>query len=375
MIVHPREYDRRKEAIFAAVARATGLRPRALPVIGLSFRPLPESRARAAEALARAKRQPKNPVMRRLKHLLIWAQYNWSRRFFARHPGAVALCWNGLTGSRRAFMEGARDAGARRLFAELAPLPGRITLDPAGVNAENSMPRDPAFYTDWARGQAGLALQDWRRLGAGMTARPSRRADVGQRAAGDLSAAPFLFVPLQVPDDSQIRLFSGWTGGLEGFLAALGEAARALPEGWQIRVKEHPSARASLAGPVAAARDASGGRIVLDNDTDTFAQVAASRGVLTINSSVGLQAFFHDRPVIVAGEAFFAIPGLVTVADSAEALRTALAGAEGLAFDGLLRDAFMSWLDRVYYPPLTETEAGFALPAEAVRTLLATKPA
>ncbi|ARE41465.1 hypothetical protein RGUI_3324 [Rhodovulum sp. P5] len=166
MIVWLAGWTRRKDAIFRAVTDAAGGGTR-LAVIGLSFRGFPETRARTEAALAVAKRQPKGWLGRRLKRALIGAQYNWSRRYFTRHRDAVAMCWNGLTGSRRAFMEGARDAGAGRLYAELAPFPGRVTLDPAGVNAKNGLPRVGQFYLDWAANNPDDAGQDWRALGAG----------------------------------------------------------------------------------------------------------------------------------------------------------------------------------------------------------------
>ncbi|MGB8624371.1 MAG: capsular biosynthesis protein [Paracoccaceae bacterium] len=350
MIAYLAEWTRKKDSAFRSIALAAGGGVR-LPFIGLSFRPFPETAARARAALAVAKRQPNGALGRALKYRLIWAQYNWSRRYFTRHPDRMAVCWNGLTGSRRVFMQGARDAGAATLFVELAPFPGRITLDPAGVNAQSALPRDPGFYRGWAAGDPSRQGDDWRALGKNLTARVSRRQDVGQGDAAALSeAGDFLFCPLQVPNDSQITLFGGWTGSVAGMLDALAEAAAALPEGWHIRLKEHPSARASLAAPLSAAIEKAQGRLVLDNRTDTFAQVAASKGVITINSSVGLQAFFHDQPVIVLGQAFFALPGLVTVADSATALRAALADPGALGFDPGLRGAFMTYLDRVYYP-------------------------
>ena len=372
MIAYLKGWTRRKDAIFRAVAQGAG-GGRALPLIGLSFRGFPETAERAATALAVAKRQPKGRLGRALKRALIAAQYNWSRRYFMRHPDRIAVCWNGLTGSRRAFMEGARDAGAGRLFAELAPFPGRVTLDPAGVNALNGLPRAPAFYRDWAGAEPSRSDEGWRAMGAGLVARASRRADVGQGDASALArAGNFLFCPLQVPNDSQITLFSGWVGSVEGLIAALARASARLPEGWHVRLKEHPSARASLAEPLARAAAASGGRLVVDNATDSFAQLAASRGVLTINSSMGLQAFFHDKPVLVTGEAFFAIPGLVTPAPSETALGAALADAGGLAYDPDLRAAFMNYLDRVYYPRLDERPDGSAvIDAEALSAKLA----
>lgn len=346
MIVYPAEYSRFKEAAFTALAQASGGHRR-LPVIPLSWRDWPETPARVAAALARAKRQPKGPLMRWLKRALIRGQYNWARAHFTRHPDRIALAWNGLTGSRMAFMLGARDAGAATLYAELAPLPGRITLDPAGVNAEGSVPQDPAFYRAWA---AGRDTAGWRAVGQGLAARASRRADVGQ-GGGALPDTPFLFCPLQVPDDSQVRLFAGWCGGMAGFLAALASAAAHLPPGWHLRIKEHPSAKTPLA-PLLAPLLASG-RVVLDNATDSFAQLAASRGVVTLNSSMGLQAFFHDKPVITLGRAFFALPGLVAPADSQPALDALFAAPGALAFDPALRAAFVCWLDQVYYPRFT----------------------
>ncbi|WP_412506780.1 hypothetical protein [Roseovarius sp. SYSU LYC5161] len=60
-------------------------------------------------------------------------------------------------------------------------------------------------------------------------------------------------------------------------------ANAAVPEDWHLRIKEHPSADHSFSGRIA---DASGGRVVLDNETNTTERVATSRAVITINSSV-----------------------------------------------------------------------------------------
>lgn len=361
MIVFPAEYNARKAAVFAALAETEGS-ARRLPVIPLRFRDWPETPARVALALARAKRQPKGALMRWLKRQLLRGQYNWARAHFTRHPDHVAVAWNGLTGSRLCFLQGARDAGAPVLHAELAPLPGRITLDPAGVNAEGSVPQDPAFFRTHA------APSDWRKAGAGLTARASRRADVGQ-TGGTLPDTPFLFCPLQVPDDSQVTLFAGWCGGMAGFLAALAQAAPHLPEGWHLRLKEHPSAKTSLAPQLAPLLAT--GRAVLDNDTDSFAQIAASRGVVTLNSSMGLQAFFHDKPVITLGRAFFALPGLVTPAADQPALNALFTTPDQLGHDEDLRAAFLGWLDQVYYPHFTAAPLQYDRDAFAAKLALA----
>lgn len=342
MIVYPEEFNAKKSAVFRALADVDGGAHR-LWVVPLSPFGWPETRARVDAALARAKKPGKSAFGRALKRALLTGQYNWTRRYFTRHPDRVAVAWNGLTGGRMVFLQAARDAGAATLHAELAPLPGRITLDPFGVNAEGSIPQDPTFFRQFQG-------TGWREMGHSLTARPSRRADV-QQTNDALPDAPFLFCPLQVPDDSQVRLFAGWTQDYTGFIAALTEAAQHLPQGWHLRLKEHPSAKQSLAellAPLLAT-----GRAVLDNSTDSFAQLAASKGVVTLNSSMGLQAFFHDKPVITLGRAFFALPGLVTPCTDQTATNAAFAAPQ--TYDQPLRDGFMTWLDS-YYPRFSETD-------------------
>ena len=337
MIVYPEEFNAKKAAVFRALAEVDG-GARRLWVVPLSPFGWPETRARVDAALVRAKKPGRTALARWAKRVLLTGQYNWARHYFTRHPGRLAVAWNGLTGGRKLFLDAARDAGAAVLHAELAPLPGRITLDPKGVNAEGSVPRDAGAFGD-------QPLTDWRAMGASLTARPSRRADV-QQTEGTLPDTPFLFCPLQVPDDSQVRLFAGWCRDYAGFIAALTEATAHLPPGWHLRLKEHPSAKESLA-PLLAPLLATG-RAVLDNATDSFAQLAASQGVVTLNSSMGLQAFFYDKPVITLGRAFFTLPDLVTACDDQLQTNAAFSAPQG--FDQALRDRFMSWLDAVYYP-------------------------
>ena len=350
MIVYPEEFNAKKASVFRALAEVAGGAHR-LWVVPLSPFGWPETRGRVDAALARAKKPGRSALGRAVKRLLLTGQYNWARRYFTRHPDRVAVAWNGLTGGRKVFLDAARDAGAAVLHAELAPFPGRITLDPAGVNAESSIPQDPDVFRN-------QPLTEWRAMGEAMVARPSRRADVGQ-GMGDLPETPFLFCPLQVPDDSQVRLFAGWCRDYPGFIAALTQAVHHMPPGWHLRLKEHPSAKESL-GPLLQPLLATG-RAVVDNATDSFAQLAASRAVVTLNSSMGLQAFFHDKPVVTLGRAFYALPGLVTPCTDQTQVNAAFAGQ--LSFDPALRAGFMTWLDRSYYPQFSETgfdPAGFA---------------
>jgi len=347
------------DAMMEAVGRAAGGVHR-LELAGIAWRNFPETAARTAEAYATAKKPASNPVLATLKRRFYQGQYNWARARFEANPGVIALAWNGRTSTRLAYMEAARDAGAGRLYMERAPFPGRVTLDPEGINQLSSVPRAREFFEAWAGADPRRTGEDWREIGTRLTARASSRADVGQAAAAGLPDAPFLFCPLQVPNDTQIRQFAGWVGSIEGQIRAMGRAAELLPAGWHIRVKEHPSSRIALGPLLAEISAGTGGRLVVDNATDTFAQVAASRGVITVNSSVGLQAFFHDRPVMVLGQAFYGQPGLVDVADSEAKMRTLFAEPDAMRFDAGFRARFMNWLDQVYYPKVEMLPDGTA---------------
>ncbi len=349
--IYLRDGDPEIDAMLQSVCATGGGGIEVVSTLTLRVRGWPETQAQAAGALATAKRPPRSRLHARAKRALYGAQYNAYRERFEAAPHAVAVAWNGIKGTRRAFMGAARDAGCATLYLERAPLPGRVTVDPVGINAENGLPREPGFYRDWAASNPARQTEAWRDLKSALTARASKRGDVAQAAANaGLTDRPFLFVPLQVPDDTQVRQYPGWTGSMDGFLAALAAAVPQLPAGWHLRFKEHPSSRIPLGDALARLAGTHGDRIVVDNATDTFAQVAASRGVVTLNSSVGLQSFFFDRPVLVLGRAFFRMPGLVTPIDDQAALEAAFAGAAGLSWDADLRGAFMSYLDQVYYP-------------------------
>ena len=341
-----------KTALFEAVSKVDA-GGRKLPTWKMSFRDFPEMRDRTAECYARAKKQPSRAIGRFLKRTFIRGRYNWARRYFLKHPEQLALCWQGLTGTRRAFMMGAQDAGAATLFAELAPLPGFKTLDPIGVNAESNIPQNPSTYGNVAPDAA--LLSDIRDR---LTSRPSQRSDVGQAGALPDEVSNFLFVPLQVPDDSQMILFADWVGSMVGFVERIAVAAQSLPDGWHLRLKEHPSSKIRLTDTIERAI-ADGARMVLDNDTDSFEQLRASKGVLTVNSSMGLQAMLFDKPVYTTGRTFYALPGLTSHAHGPKELADLLANADKTTFNQEFRARFLTWLATEYY--IRETDTGYDL--------------
>ncbi|MEO1640976.1 MAG: capsular biosynthesis protein [Pseudomonadota bacterium] len=326
----------------------------------LSSRSFPETAARAEEAMLAARNIPSPGLQRALWLRLLGMQYNGTRALFEKDKAQVAVAWNGLNGSRRVFMQAAKDAGARTLYFELGPFPGRITVDPEGVNFVNVLPRTPDPYLVWLA-KSGCDPAAWRALGALIKQRTPDQPPAPAAGPPPLTE-PFIFAPLQVPGDSQLRVFGGVFRTVESFVKALAEAAKYLPDGWHLRLKEHPSTPAFVAGLL---KDTNA-PIYLDNATDTFAQVAASRGVVTVNSSVGLEAMFFDKPVTACGQCFWAIPGMAARAPDQAALNDAMAQANAWDYDPDTRNAVMSFLDQVYYP-LSDRETGDAPATSAAK--------
>lgn len=320
----------------------------------LALRAYPETTVRATEAYTAARRPARWAPAAWLQRCLYAWQYNGTRAWFTAHPDHVAVAWNGLNGSRRVFMDGARDAGARRLFFELSPFKGRITCDPMGVNQANGLPRSAAFYLDWMQ-RTGVAHDTWRGHRAKIVQRaPSRAKSPGMGEAGQ--GGPYIFAPLQVPGDSQLRIFGGTFRTVPDFIDALVAAADHLPDGWHLKIKEHPTAEISFAQEIASRSP----RVILDNQTDTFALVGNAAAVITVNSSVGLEAMFFEKPVIACGECFWAIPGIADHAPDLGAMTPLFARPEALGFDPAARAAFLNYLLDQYYLVTDDSDPGRA---------------
>lgn len=289
------------------------------------------------------------------KRLFLKGQFNWSVRYAQKMDADLFVVWNGVKGHRRLLVDAVRMLGRAVVFFEESPLPGRITVDFQGVNYGSSLPRDLGFYQSWAD-EAKVDLSDWRRLGQGMAPRETTREDMGQAAAGtNLTQENYIFCALQVPGDSQITIYGDWIKSVDHMIDVMAQAAQHLPDGWHVRIKEHPSAKTSFAEKLAGlACD----KFRVDNQTNTFEQVAASRAVVNINSSVGLQSFFYDKPVLVLGDAFYAFDGVAQKIKSNEDLAQAFRSPEMLDFDAHARDLLMSYLDRRYYPAEADIIAG-----------------
>ena len=214
----------------------------------------------------------------------------------------------------------------RRVFVEGGFFPKTLQIDPVGLNAANSVPRDPAFYLETQDDFTAEGLPEL------VNNRPSKgRFEPVSLAPG------FVFVPFQVPSDMQVTLHSPWIRDMGMFQDAICDLADACPDETFV-IKEHPSFKRSVIGR------RSHPRVIYANGNVTSELIQQSRAVITLNSTVGIEALLLERPVITLGNACYNVEGLVLHAAAPDALVQAVVRSRDWQPDDRLRRQFIGYL-------------------------------
>ena len=279
----------------------------------------------------------------------------------ARHIDAIVL-FGQMRPVHCIARQVARELGIEVFVLEEGYLrPDHVTIERRGVNALSRLPRAASFYaqhqpeaelpplpaarpTDQRIGRtAGLAmryylaalLRHWRypnrvhhrsldpvgegwRWFTGGLRKPLhawRERGLQQRLCSTPLSQRWFLVPLQVHDDSQIRHHSRFAG-MEDFIeeVMVSFATQAAPD-LHLAIKHHPMDRAYVdyRGLIDALSHRLGldGRVHCLHDQHLPTLLDHALGVVTINSTVGLQVLHHGTPVMALGDSVYGIPGLV----------------------------------------------------------------
>ena len=124
----------------------------------------------------------------------------------------------------------------------------------------------------------------------------------------------FFLAALQVYNDSQIRVHSPWRR-IEDFIEwTIYSFAEHAPADSMLVFKHHPMDRGhtdyAKTIEACAFRFGSSGRILYIRDARLPSLLHRCLGLVTVNSTTGLQALFHRVPVIAVGRCFYDKPGL-----------------------------------------------------------------
>ncbi|KGD64399.1 polysaccharide synthesis/modification protein [Alcanivorax nanhaiticus] len=246
----------------------------------------------------------------------------------------VLFVLNGEHYKQKAVIAWAKAEGIKLAYLELGYLPNTMVLDGEGINFANGMPRKPEFYRAYQ--PQGMKVD------SNLVRRPPRTP------VGEPITLPerYIFVPFQVYDDTQILIHSPWIKSMERLHDVLEKTVDSLPSDTVFVVKEHPTSKRSY--PELHGRHP---RILYANANDTQQLIEKSLGVITINSTVGIESLLLGRPVITLGNACYNIEGLVSHADNENELAALLQNPDGLDFDEELIRHFVAWLGEAYLVP------------------------
>jgi capsular polysaccharide export protein len=276
---------------------------------------------------------------------------------FARHAITDVVLFGEQRPVHQIAIEVARKRGATlRIFEEGYVRPNWITLECGGTNGNSSLPHDPSWYRDRAglipdygdgtplgpafRARAWYDI--WYRIANAIlygwfhryrSHRPVNAAleylgwirrfpmlPLRRRAANRIThrltsdGTPYFVLPLQLGSDSQVSVHSdvGNLGML--MLTVMKSFAAHAPADIRLIVKNHPLDTALVDYAAETRRIARRlgieSRVVFLDSAHLPTLLNHCLGVVTINSTVGMQALYHGAPVIALGRAIYDMEGL-----------------------------------------------------------------
>lgn len=154
----------------------------------------------------------------------------------------------------------------------------------------------------------------------------------------------FFLVPLQVYNDAQVHTHSGFTSVEEFIGHVVFSFAVNAPTDTVLVVKHHPMDRGyhDYSGVISELAGKAGmhGRIMYIHDQHLPTLLTHARGVVLINSTVGLSALTHGTPLKCCGAALYNIEGLTFQGG----LDTFWEGASSFSFNRELFHQFLGYL-------------------------------
>ena len=278
---------------------------------------------------------------------VFWHAVAWLRESFVAHGVQLCLVFSDARPFSLAAATAAQACGVRCLYVERGAfrmrtaslstqgLNARFSLDRAralagvaGVAADDpppARPREPGLYLRFLRfllaneiacriaprrrllqhkrygllPYARLAWAQWR------MAQAARRDD--DVAAGLPAGAPLVLVPMQLPADSQLRLYSPFADNQAFLDFVVAQACAQLP-GVRVLVKRHPMDSARYRLPVGA-----------QWISGTLSRWYARRPlVVCINSNAGFEAAVQGAPVICFGPSYYTESPAISMARRAD---------------------------------------------------------
>lgn len=233
--------------------------------------------------------------------------------------------------------------------------PAFVTIEEGGVNANSTLPRDPAWYLARANDAAPPPQHTYRAvflrriwicctyyvaMALGRRRFPAyvhhRRSSIipeglawvrsgwrslhyrwsERKTLDELRGRRFYLVPLQVHNDSQITCHSDVLSVGCFLRTVVASFAANAPADSELVIKHHPMDRGyrDYTQLIARLTERHGlaGRVRYIHDVSLPRLLRRAQGVVVLNSTVGISALIHGVPVLALGNAIYRMPGLAS---------------------------------------------------------------
>jgi len=275
--------------------------------------------------------------------------------YLNKHQIDLVCVWNGTLIPLAAATLVARKLDRKTLFFENGYLPNTTTVDSCGVNFANSLVGKPRDFYDAVEvdNEKLQRLYDTKPAIRALKTKWYQILNTKQKPGlieNVQLPAKYIFVPFQVHDDTQVLLNSPKIKTMPELLDYIIPAVRQYNEKsgdtLDVVVKEHPSdyGRTNYTDLQQKYKKS---RVMFLRHFPTPQLIKLSQGIITVNSSVGIEALVQHKPVITMGNAFYNVRGLTAHVLEPEDLSQVL-GIVNEPPDHKLIDKFLYYL-RYYY--------------------------
>ncbi|QBZ83549.1 capsule polysaccharide biosynthesis [Hydrogenovibrio crunogenus] len=260
-----------------------------------------------------------------------YLQANWTYRVayrFLKQRNVALGVWNGKKFRQAIWIVAAKDLKRDVVFFETGPLPGYSAVDPVGVDYYSAAPRELDFYHKYTCSEQLPVLT------MPLTDKPSSLP------------SSYIFIPFQVIEDSNIYLHSPWIKDMRDLYEKITLLSNDFPDKFFV-IKPHPACPEKY-DDLFALSEQTEGRIRFVFDLPTTCLVEHSETVLTVNSTVGMEALMARKKVIVLGQAIYGVEGIVKLAHSLHDLENVFNSLEQWHLDENLINQYLCYLKNDY---------------------------
>lgn len=252
------------------------------------------------------------------------------------------VVWNGTLFRQAIVVEIAKLYHMDIIYTEIGLLPNRITFDRKGVNYHNSVPRDKTFYENYTHEE---------NLPNELVPRNPKNAQKFSNVKKTVLPNSYIFIPFQVDYDTQILVNSPWIKDMRMLYNVIEKIAISTPN-IHFVFKEHPSSKKNY--PDLHKKSKNLHNLLFANGHATQELIENSSAIVTINSTVGIEALLFHKRVIVLGNAFYNIGGITKHVSNKTELHDTINNLINWDVDKSLIDNFLKYL---YYEYLFPTDS------------------